>query len=148
MFASDKEVPVSSSPGPSDSTMFEPIHLISILVCVLLIVGVLNRRRKTVHIPLMATAIGIDLAMVLYIELTRGAVQAAEERMGLLMIVHIAISVAVLVLYGIHIWTGIKKARGHSGPTHGRIMYATVSLRVLNLITSIMVMGIDSKTGA
>jgi len=128
--------------------MFESIHIISILVCILLVVGVLNRRRKTIHIPLMVTAIGIDLAMVLYIELTRGAVKAAEERMGLLMIVHIIISVGVLVLYGIHVWTGIKKARGGSSPTHGRIMYATVALRFLNLITSIMVMGIDSKTGA
>jgi len=126
--------------------MFDPIHIISIVVCVLLIVGVLNRRRKSVHIPLMATAIGIDLAMVLYIELTRGAVKAAEERMGLLMIVHIIISVGVLVLYGIHVWTGIKKARGGKSATHGRIMYATVSLRILNLITSIMVMGIDAKT--
>ncbi|MFQ5462309.1 MAG: hypothetical protein ACE5E5_06740 [Phycisphaerae bacterium] len=126
--------------------MFDPIHIISIVVCVLLIVGVLNRRRKSVHIPLMATAIAIDLAMVLYIELTRGAVHAARERMGLLMIVHIIISVGVLVLYGIHVWTGIKKARGGSSPTHGRIMYATITLRILNLITSIMVMGIDAKT--
>lgn len=122
--------------------MFHPIHGLSLLVCVLLVVGVIYRRRRSVHVPMMLTAIALDLGMVLYIELSRGAVQSAQSKMGPLMIVHIVMSVIVLVLYGIHVYTGISKLRGGIRPLHGLVMPATLLLRIGNFVTSIMVMGI------
>lgn len=120
-----------------------PIHGLSLLVCIMLVVGVIWRRKRNVHIPLMLGAIVIDLGMVLYIEFSRGAVEQAQSKMGTLMKVHIAISIGVLVLYGIHVCTGILMARGGKvGGIHGKIMLPTVGLRILNLITSVMVMGI------
>mgnify|MGYP007037809600 CR=1 FL=1 len=125
--------------------MFHAIHGVSLVVCILLVVGVLYRRRRRVHVPLMITAIALDLAMVLYIELSRGAVQSAQSKMGTLMIVHIAISVLVLVLYGIHVYTGIRMLRGGTRRTHALIMPATLALRIGNFVTSIMVMGIGAS---
>jgi len=124
-------------------SVFNPIHVLSLLVCLLLVFGVTQRRRRQVHIPVMLSAIIIDLGIVAYIELTAGAVESAERKMGALMIIHIAISVGVLVLYGIHLVTGIRMAMGAKlSRLHGRIMLPTVGLRLLNFVTSIMVMGI------
>lgn len=124
--------------------MFNPIHYLSLIVCILLVVGAMNRRRKRIHIPIMLSAIVIDLGMVLYIELTRGAVKQASAKMGPLMIVHIVISCGVLVLYGMQIWTGIRKALGVSTGLHRRVMIPLISLRILNFLTSVMVMDLNS----
>ena len=45
----------------------------------ILVVGVLNRRRKGIHIPLMLTAMGIDVGMVLYLEIRRGVVESIPQ---------------------------------------------------------------------
>lgn len=121
--------------------MLSWIHMLSAVVCVLLLVGVLNRSRKKIHIPLMISAVVIDLAMVLYIELNRGALASAAEKWGGLMAVHIAMSVMVLVLYGVQITTGIKKARGlATSNLHVRSMPWLLALRFGNFFTSILVM--------
>ncbi len=118
------------------------LHAASVLVCVLLILGVLARRRKRIHIPFMVAAIGIDVAIVAVIEFGPGlgAIASAEAKMGPLMIVHIAISVSVLVLYGVQVVTGIKKARGGSSRLHGKVMPWLLALRLGNLFTSFLVM--------
>jgi hypothetical protein len=56
-----------------------PLKLLSVAVCVILVVGVLNRRRKRVHIPLMLTAMVIDVGMVLYLEIRRGVVESIPQ---------------------------------------------------------------------
>ena len=118
------------------------LHAASILVCVLLTLGVLARRRKRRHIPFMVVAIAIDLAIVGVIEFGPGlgAIGSAKAKMGPLMIVHITMSVLVLVLYGIQVVTGIKKARGGTSRLHGKVMPWLLALRLGNLFTSFLVM--------
>ena len=116
------------------------LHTASALVCVLLIVGVLVRRRRKIHIPLMISAIAIDVTIVLIIEFGRGALQQAQAKMGPLMIVHIALSVAVLIGYGIQVFTGIKKLRNRPTRTHAAVMPLLLAVRLGNFITSLMVM--------
>ncbi|MHC4063129.1 MAG: hypothetical protein ACYSUI_01305 [Planctomycetota bacterium] len=116
------------------------LHTLSVVVCVLLITGVLVRRRRSLHIPLMAGAIAIDLGIVLIIELGRGALQQAQAKMGLLIVVHIAISVAVLVGYAIQVVTGIRKLRGRPSRVHPGVMPLLLAARLANLATSIIVM--------
>ncbi len=112
---------------------------LSILAFTLLVIGFTQRRRKAVHIPLMLTAFVLDVAIVLYIEITRDAIAAAKAKMGPLMIVHICISVAVLLLYGVQIVTGIQKARGRRNRWHGFSGTSLLLLRFGNLVTSFMV---------
>lgn len=115
------------------------LKCISIGVCVLLIVGYLNRRRKRVHIPLMATAFVIDMSIVLYIELSRGAIETAKAKMSTLMVVHICLSVTVILLYFGQIATGIRKARGGVSAWHGRAGLWLIAARLGNLVTSFIV---------
>lgn len=131
-----------SAAAGGDELLFHPIHYVSLLVCILLIVGVRYRTRRRVHIPLMLSAILIDVGMVLYIELSRGAIKSAQAKMGPLMMVHIAISVSVLVLYAIQVYSGIRKFRGGTSALHRRVMWPTLVLRIGNFVTSIMVMGL------
>lgn len=120
--------------------MLSPLELTSCGVCVLLAIGLLNRHRKRVHIPCMVCAFLVDMGMVLYIELNRGAIKSARERMGPLMMVHIALSLVVVVLYFGQIVSGIRKVKGKPSAWHGRTGCSLMLFRLGNLITSIMVM--------
>ncbi|MBI4717261.1 MAG: hypothetical protein HY763_05615 [Planctomycetes bacterium] len=119
--------------------MFTPLKLISVLVCIALVVGYTLRRRPRVHIPLMLTAFVVDLALVLYLEITRDAIGIARQHLGPLMIVHIAISVAVLALYVGQIATGLRKVRGRPSAWHGRAGLVLLVARLANLVTSFLV---------
>jgi len=116
------------------------LELVSCGVCLILAVGLINRHHKKIHIPCMVTAFVVDVTMVLYIELTRGAVASARAKMGPLMVFHICVSVAVLVLYVWQIATGIKKARGRRAGSHRAAGLTLFLFRLINLITSFMVM--------
>jgi hypothetical protein len=111
---------------------------LSILACLLILVGVACRRRR-IHVPLMLAALTIDLSIVAVIEFGRGAVESAKNRMGPLMAVHIAISVLVLVLYAVQIWTGIQNLRGRRSRWHRYSGVSFVVLRLGNLVTSFAV---------
>ena len=119
--------------------MLTTVELISCGIFVLLVIGVLNRGRKRVHIPLMASAFVADMAMLLYIEFTRQAIERASTQMTPLMGVHVLLSVIVIGLYVGQIVTGIKKARGRSRPWHGKGGVGFLLCRFGNLITSFMV---------
>lgn len=117
-----------------------PLKLLSVLVCVILVIGVLNRRRKRIHIPLMLTAMAIDVGMVLYLEIRRGVVESIPRRpMTLLLAVHVTISLLVLILYGVQVVTGYRNARGRRSGWHPRIAALFLPLRFANLITSFMI---------
>ena len=117
-----------------------PLKVLSILVCVLLVVGVLNRRNRRVHIPLMLSAFLTDLGMVLYLEIRRHVIESIPGRpMTPLLIIHISISTIVLVLYGLQIYTGIQNAKGRRSPWHAKVGAGFLLLRFGNLITSFMI---------
>jgi uncharacterized membrane protein YozB (DUF420 family) len=117
-----------------------PLKLLSVLVCVILVIGVLNRRRKRIHIPLMLTAMAIDVGIVLYLEIRRGVVESIPQRpMTPLLFVHITISVMVLILYGFQLATGYRNAKGRRSAWHPRFATLFLPLRFANLITSFMI---------
>ncbi len=116
-----------------------PLKIISIGVCVALVVGYIYRRRPRVHVPLMLAAFVVDLAMVVYIEVARDAIASAKAKMGMLMIVHILISVGVLVLYVVQVVSGLANLRGRRSRRHGPAGTSLLVLRLGNLLTSFMV---------
>ena len=117
-----------------------PLKLLSVLVCVILVIGVLNRRRKRIHIPMMLTAMAIDVGMVLYLEIRRGVVESIPKRpMTLLLFVHLTVSVLVLILYAAQVVTGYRNAKGRRSAWHPRIAALFLPLRFANLITSFMI---------
>lgn len=115
------------------------LKVISIVACVLLAVGFMYRRKRRVHIPLMLSAFVVDMGLVLYIELSRGAIDTARTTTSGLMIFHIAISVGVVLLYFWQIYTGIRRVRGAAASSHGATGLTLLVLRLGNLVTSFMV---------
>ncbi len=123
---------------------FSPLKIISIVACTMLVVGYLKRRDRKVHIPLMVSAFTIDMGLLLYIEITRHAIEQASHAPGGLLIFHITISVGVVVLYIGQVVSGIKKRKGISSAWHRKAGLPLVILRVGNLITSFMVTAASS----
>lgn len=90
------------------------LHILSTLVLVILAVGIYCRRQRERHIKLMATAFVIDVGLVLYIELTRHAVEAVVSGSKVLVWTHAAISLTVLVLYVAQIALGYRLLTGQA----------------------------------
>jgi hypothetical protein len=80
---------------------------ISGLVILIVIFGLLFRRNRKLHIPLMSLAFLIDLGLVLTIELQRQAIENVIVSKSLFVWFHVAISVTVIMLYIILAITGI-----------------------------------------
>ena len=73
---------------------------IATLAWALLVVGFLNRRNTSQHVRFMLAGIFLDIALVLYLQVTRDAIQkAASFSLAILEQVHIGFSTVALLLY-------------------------------------------------
>lgn len=117
------------------------LHLLSTLVLILIAAGVYYRKNTKIHLRYMLGAFILDVALVLYIEITRHAVEKVAHHTGLLLWFHVAVSVAVLTAYIAQIQLGRKIMRGFiaSRETHIRLGLTFCTLRLLNYITSFMI---------
>lgn len=117
-----------------------PLRTISVAVCVILVVGFLCRRRRRVHIPLMISALVIDVSMVVYLEVMRGVVESIPGRvMTPLLAFHILLSVVVLALYGVQVSSGLRGLRTRPSSMHARTGLALLVARFGNLFTSFLI---------
>lgn len=119
------------------------LKVVSTIVVILLVMGFINRRQRWVHIPVMASAFVIDIALVLYIEANRGVVGgvARGEYYDALMMVHLPASIAAVLLYIPLITFGILLARNKNRyrPFHKWTAYSFLFFRGVNYITSLMI---------
>jgi len=66
----------------------------------LLVCGYFLRARRNIHVPLMMTGIFTDIALVLYLQLTKRAVQTAVSfTLAPLQQAHVLVSTSAFVLY-------------------------------------------------
>lgn len=117
------------------------LHLLSTLVVLIVAAGVMMRRRPEIHVRLMATAFAIDLGLVLYIEITRHAVERVVGPAGPLIWFHATVSTLVLVAYAGQIAIGRRLLVGRptSRRVHIAIGIAFCLLRGTNYFTAFMV---------
>lgn len=133
------------------------LHLISTFVLVVLCCSFRQIRQRENHLKLLSFAFAIDLGLVLYIELTRHAVETVVTQVRPLVWFHAAISTAVLVAYAYHLVVGWKSVKAQSkefsdfGPATSTIEIARVDrlllksmctlccLRMLNYVTAFMI---------
>ena len=120
------------------------LHVISTLVLLLIAAGVATRKRTRLHLKLMTAAFILDVLLVLYIELTRHAVERAaapDKHFTPLLWFHIAVSVGVLVAYVWQIQLGRRLLQGvvASRGLHLRLGITFCTLRLLNYVTSFMI---------
>jgi uncharacterized membrane protein YozB (DUF420 family) len=111
------------------------------LALLLIGAGILFRRDRHLHVPLIITAFAIDLTLVLYVELSKHAVESVLRRGGALLWFHALVSALMFVLYLVQIALGLRILRGNTltRRTHRRVGVAFVCLRLINYVTSFMV---------
>jgi uncharacterized membrane protein YozB (DUF420 family) len=121
-------------------------YAVSTFILVLIGLGLWKRRQPRLHVPLMLTAFALDVALVLYIELSRHAVETAVEAARTphandLLLFHVAVSLAVVLLYVVLAITGysVLKGRRQKLKLHRNLGGAFVLLRLVNYVTSFMV---------
>lgn len=124
--------------------------LIAVSTCVLILiaVGLAFRRRPRVHVPCMLAAFALDVGLVLYIELSRHAIETVGSMIqkpfpqGLLLF-HVAMSILTLVLYVImlRLGLGLLKGRESARLPHRHLGSAFVVCRLANYISSFFVVG-------
>lgn len=117
------------------------LHLASTLVLVVLAVGLWARKvdpRR--HRSLMISAFASDLLLVVYIELTRHAVEEVATRVRPILWFHSAVSVAVLCCYVAMIRLGRPMLAGNyeNRSMHRRLGIVFMVLRTVNYATSYM----------
>jgi hypothetical protein len=112
----------------------------SLCIVLLMVAGIMFRRRRQLHIKIMSTAMIWDVILILQIELSRSAILKATKAMTnpLLLNIHISIAVSTVVLYGFMVYTGRKLINGQNEirPKHRMLGWTTLSMRILTFITS------------
>ncbi len=79
----------------------------------LIVAGWTQRRNRGRHVPLVLAGIGLDLALVVWLELSRGVVEKTmTDDFSMLRWVHIWSSTLAVVLYLPTLWFGFRMLRG------------------------------------
>jgi len=117
------------------------LHLLSTVVLFLLIAGIYYRRNRVRHLIFMVLAFLTDLGLVLYIEITRHAVEKVAGGIPPILIVHVSASVIVMILYLVQIGLGISLFKGatFTKSLHARVGITFCCFRATNYITSFMI---------
>jgi uncharacterized membrane protein YozB (DUF420 family) len=119
-----------------------PTHLVSTLVLVLIGVALYRRHNPKLHATLMRVAFLIDLGLVLYLELTRQAVETAiAGGAGWLLPFHVTVSVLAALGWAAQLWLGLRLLRGDTvlRVRHIQVGVFFLVMRLANYITSFFV---------
>lgn len=112
---------------------------IASLAWVLLVIGYFKRRCRNTHIKFMCAGIFTDILLVLYLQLTRGAIQKALEfSLEILKQLHIGVSTMALLLYFPILYLGYKLSQNPTDlklrKLHKRFAIPALILRTLGFI--------------
>ena len=117
-------------------------HLQSFLILCVLGLGVVLRKRRRLHVPLMSVGMGWDVILIVQIEIFRDALFKASRFMGNpgLLNVHVILATTTLVFYGFCIYTGRGLLAGRSSvrTRHRRAGMCAITFRVLTFITGLL----------
>jgi hypothetical protein len=112
----------------------------SFSILLLMLAGIIVRRRRQLHVKIMSAAMVWDVILILQIELSRSAILKATHAVTnpLILNIHISIAVSTVVLYGFMIYTGRKLLSGQNQirPRHKILGWTTLTMRILTFITS------------
>jgi hypothetical protein len=118
------------------------MHVVSTAILIALGVGLAFRRRNPrVHLRIMTACFVADLALVLWIELSRGAVETVVTQAHPIVWVHALISTGVLLCYLVMLNLGWRMTHGRAAlrRTHKRMGITFCVLRLLNYATAFVV---------
>ena len=104
-----------------------------------LVVGLLLRKNRNRHVPLMLTGISADICLVLYLEVTKGAVEKALLfDLTPLQMTHIGFSTCALILYFPVLYLGGRLVTGKGSAStlfwHKRVAILALVLRTFGFL--------------
>lgn len=112
----------------------------SFCIVLIMLIGILYRKRRNLHVKIMSVAMIWDVLLILQIEFSRSAILKASNAVNNAMIlnIHVAIAVSTVLLYGFMVWSGRQMLSGQSkNRSKHRIMgYTTFLMRILTFVTS------------
>lgn len=109
------------------------------LAFVLLVAGWTQRKNRARHVPLVLAGIALDLALVVWLELSRGVVEKTiTEQFSVLRWVHIWSSTLAVVAYLPTLWLGFRliKAPGDAvlRSRHAAVAITALILRAIGFV--------------
>ena len=111
----------------------------------LLCLGYLNRKNRYRHVPLMLVGMGLDLSIVVYLEITRNAIATAVGfTLSAFEQLHIGTSSIALMLYVPVIVTGVLLWRGAGWGVrkwHVRIAITALAFRTAGFLLMFSLLG-------
>jgi len=112
----------------------------SFLIMTLMIIGVINRKNRTLHVKLMASSILWDVLLILQIELTRSAIAKASKMITnpLMLQIHLFFAIGSVILYIVMGITGRKMIKGDNSvrSKHRICGWTTLVFRIMTFVTS------------
>ena len=112
----------------------------SLCIVLLMLAGIIVRRRRQLHIQIMSIAMIWDVLLILQIELSRSAILKASKAMTnpVMLNIHISIAVSSVILYVFMVYTGRKLLSGQNEirSKHRVLGWTTLTMRILTFITS------------
>jgi len=116
------------------------LQIQSIIIVLVMVIGILVRRNRKLHVRIMSLAMIWDVVLILQIELNRSAILKASKAVSnpLILNTHVGIAVATVLLYGVMVYTGraLLAGKNEIRQKHRFLGYSTLFMRVLTLITS------------
>lgn len=112
----------------------------STLIVLLMIVGVIQKKNRNLHVKIMISAIIWDVLLILQIELSRGAINKASKVAAnpTILTVHIALAITTVLFYILMFYTGQKMLKNDMTirGKHKAFGITTLLLRIATYITS------------
>jgi uncharacterized membrane protein YozB (DUF420 family) len=117
------------------------LNILSTVVLVLIAAGIIQRKTPSRHWPLMTLAFLLDFGIVLYLELTRDAIDTTLSGPPPMLIFHIFVSGLVFILYLVQFYLGYRLLTGKlvSSSSHRIVGISFGLLRLMNYVTSFVI---------
>ncbi len=105
-----------------------------------MIFGIMKRKKRKIHVPVMSAVLILDVLLILQIELGRSAVEKAAKIIvnPIILNVHVTFAILSVVCYVLLVITGRKLLKGDYTirPRHRLFGWTAFTLRTLTLLTS------------
>jgi len=116
-----------------------PYKALATLGFLLLLAGWSQRRKRSVHVPLVVAGIALDLVLVLILEFSRDVIgMTFAEDWSWQQWTHIATSATAVLVYLPVIWLGVSILRGKAGlgarTAHRRLASLALALRTVGFV--------------
>ena len=115
-------------------------RILSTIIFAFIIFGVTQRRNRKVHIPTMVSCFVADITLLLFVELSRGAIERVQAgELPLILRIHLLFSVPMVGSWLLALFAGYHRRKGRLVKLHFINACLFLTLRTGNWITAFFV---------